>query len=78
MAVSRDSIAILHLIWERDCYKAINNLVKNTKTAGIGSPKRMGHAMFSLVTENSVILHHSTVDTKTGIIQMEPNILNVD
>ena len=31
MAVSRDSVAILHMIWERDCYQAIDNLVKKDK-----------------------------------------------
>ena len=30
MAVSRDSVAILHMFWERDCYQAINNLIKQT------------------------------------------------
>ena len=37
MAESRDFVAILHMIWERDCYQAINNLVKKTKT-GNSSP----------------------------------------
>ena len=32
MAVSRDSVAILHMIWERDCYQAIDNLVNTGNT----------------------------------------------
>ena len=30
MAVSRDSIVILHIVRERDCYKPIDNLVERT------------------------------------------------
>ena len=34
MAVSRDPVVILHIIWERDCNQPIYNLIKKTK-AGI-------------------------------------------
>ena len=34
MAVSRDPVVILHLIWERDCNQPIQNVIKGAK-AGI-------------------------------------------
>ena len=34
MAVSRDTVVILHIIWERDCNQPIHNLIKEAK-AGI-------------------------------------------
>ena len=33
MAVSRDSIVILHIVRERDCYKPIDKLVEKSKTS---------------------------------------------
>ena len=33
MAVSRDSIVIVHIVRERDCWRPIDNLVEKTETS---------------------------------------------
>ena len=56
MAVSRDSIVILHIVRERDCYKPIDNLVEKTKTSIGPSLFQCSPSMFVNISVTEALL----------------------